>query len=207
MLGEEQAGQIKASLEETFRGYRDTVNSEFARQADRYDVGRLCETIAEKVIEPARVDPKEPYRCTVYVRDILFEDVLCRLIDYYPGGDGQGSIYSTRYGIIGRSWRLGEHLHEPAVPDDRTDLITDWGMTREEAARQSAKSFVTFLLAEEPNKPPVGLLYVESKEHAFEDDLCDRLAASPAVAALTTATAGVMEKMLGRGPRLVLFQS
>jgi hypothetical protein len=207
VLGEEQAGQIKASLEESFRGYRDTVNSEFARQADRYDIGRLCEAIAEEVIEPARKDSKEPYRCTVYVRDILFEDVLCRLIDYYPGGDGQGNIYSTRYGIIGRSWRLGKHLHETAVPDDRTELITDWGMTREEAARQSAKSFVTFLLAEEEKMPPVGLFYVESKEHAFEDDLRERLAESQAVVALTTATAGVMEKMLGRGPRLELFQS
>ncbi len=206
-LGQEEGRRIKATLEETFTGFRKEVESEFDRQVEIHDVARLCARVAEELIEPCRKDQKEPYRCTVYVPDIVFSDVLYRLLDYYPGGDGKGSIYSARFGIIGRSWRLSEPLHEQIVPGDRKLLIKEWGMTGEEAAGQEAKSFVAFPLRQGPASPAAGLLYVESSEEAFDPDPRTRLEGQPSVEALTEAVAGVMREMRGRGPLLELFQA
>lgn len=183
------------------------MHSEFDRQVARFDISRLCAQVAEDVIEPTLGDRNAKYRCTVYVPDIVFKGALYRLLDYYPGGNGSGSVYSDRYGIIGRSWRLGEPLHEPTVPGDRKDLIEKWGMNREEAARQEDKSFATVLLREDREKPPVGLLYVESEGGVLADDLCARLESDPKVIALTEAVARLMAQMRGRGPSLELFQS
>jgi hypothetical protein len=206
-LGEEEGRRIKATLEEEFEEFREQVEAEFDRQADQFDVGRLFAGVAEDVIEPLMGEGKQKYRCTIYVPDIVFKDVLYRLLDYYPGGDGRGSTYSARFGIIGRTWRLGESQFEKDVPGDRKTLITEWGMNREEAAGQESKTFVTSLLSPKPGNPSVGLLYIEAEEGAFGEDPLAAIDAHPSVADLTSAVAKVMEEMRGSGPRLELFKN
>lgn len=204
--GEDDARRLKVDLEENFRGYRDDVAVEFDRQAKRFDVARLLARVAEEVVEPAvNVTHDNRYRCTVYVEDIVFENVLYRLLNYYPGGDGKGSIYPSRFGIIGRSWRLGRSETPTEVPDDPEELITTWGMTREEAAsQQSAKWYMTLILKHGQHDPPVGMLYLEA-ENAIPKSVIDNLESADCVAALTKGVASVMREMRGKGPYLELF--
>lgn len=204
-LGEEEGRRIKATLEEEFEDFRKDVKAEFDRQANGFDVSRLCAEVCEQVIEPLLKKRRGEYRCTVYVPDIVFKDALYRLLDYYPGGKGRGSTYSERFGIIGRTWRLHESQYEKTVPGDRKTLITSWGMNREEAAGQEAKSFVTFLLAEKGETPSVGLLYIEAEEKAFRKDPIPVLSRDPRIMELTTAVGLVMKEMRKRGPMLQLF--
>ena len=49
-------------------------------------------------------------RATVHVSDILFEHYFYQLTDYFPdnaAGGPAGRRFSERFGMIGRSWRLG----------------------------------------------------------------------------------------------------
>lgn len=205
LAGEEEARRLKADLERSFREYREEVAQEFERQARQFDVNRLLAEVAEKVIEPSMGD-RRAYRCTVYVEDIVFENVLFRLVDYYPGGTGQGSTYSTRFGIIGRSWRLGRSEQPEAVPDDPEELITTWGMTREEAASQSSKKwYLTLLLKEQDHDPPVGMLFVDAGKE-IPPIAMERLQGDERVASLTKAVCLVMDNMRGKGPYLRLFR-
>lgn len=206
-IGEEDARRLKADLEENFRGYRDEVIVEFDRQVRRFDVGRLLARLAEEVIEPVLGSKADGYRCTVYVEDIVFKNVLYRLLNYYPGGDGRGSTYSIRYGIIGRSWRHEQSEHPQKVPDDRDALINTWGMTREEAASQkSPKSYMTYLLREKSGDPAVGMLFIESP-HEIPGELEAALRDADAAVSLTGAVSAVMVKMRGKGPHLELFDN
>ncbi len=203
-LGGEQARRTKAVLEDVLGDYRAEVRKEFKRQVEHYDVARLCQRLAEDAVKDC-VKPEGKYRCAIYVPDIVFENVLFRLTNYYPSGGGGGSIYASRYGIIGRSWRLEEDAQEP-VPGDSRTLIIEWGMTLEEAAGQEPKTFVTFLLKEGEGRPPVGLFYVES-EDGFTDELGPHLKASESLAPLTEAVARVMAEMRGSGPMVDLFEN
>jgi hypothetical protein len=201
---EEDARKLKLGLEDRFRNYREEVIAEFDRQAKRYDIGRLLAQVVEEVVEPT-LDLDKSYRCTIYVEDIVFEHVLYRLLDYYPGGDGRGRIYSSRFGIIGRSWRLGESQAPTEVPYVREDLINTWGMTREEAAsQQKAKWYATYLLREGESKLAAGLLYIESSGEISED-LLSRLDSAATAEVLTAKIEKVMESMRGRGPYLEFF--
>lgn len=206
-LGEKEGRLIKTTLEEEFKSFRDEVEAEFDRQVDQFDVSRLCAGVAENVIEPLLEDPDDPYRCTIYVPDIVFKDVLYRLLNYYPGGDGRGSTYSERFGIIGRTWRLGKSQYEKEVPGNRKTLITEWGMNPEEAAGQEDKSFVTFLLREKDVTPFSGLLYIEAKKDGFREEPLPVLEGDPQVAELTAAVSKVMTEMRGTGPGLELFKN
>jgi hypothetical protein len=202
--GEEDARRIKLGLEERFASYRNEVIAEFDLQAKRFDVGRLLAQVADNEVKAA-VKGAKGYRCTVYVEDIVFKRVLYRLLDYYPGGDGKGSTYSSRFGIIGRSWRFGKSEKPTKVPDDPDELINTWGMTREEAVSQKdTKWYATYLLREHDEMPAVGLLYIESSEE-IADDLLTRLDSANRVRFLTKAVGQTMEKIRDRGPYLEFF--
>ena len=58
------------------------------------------------------VDAPAEVRGTIHVPDIVFSSYLYQLVDYYPadrrpGGSAHRRV-SQRYGMIGRSWWLGE---------------------------------------------------------------------------------------------------
>jgi hypothetical protein len=203
--GEDDARRVKAGFEEALGSYREDVETEFDRQVKRFDLARLLAVVAEEVVEPAVCPRYNHYRCTVYVEDIVFKNVLYRLLDYYPGGNGKGSIYSSRFGIIGRSWRLGKSEGPTEVPDGREELITTWGMTREEAASQhTAKWYMTFLLETDGHEPPVGMLYLEA-EKDVPASLADDLAAADSVRSLSKAVGLLMDNLREKGPYLELF--
>jgi hypothetical protein len=206
-LGVEQGRRIRASLEEEFGEYREEVESAFSLQAERHDVGRLCATVAHDVIGQLLPGIRD-YRCTVYVPDILFKGALYRLIPYYPGGGEAGAVYSERFGIIGRTWRLLESQYEEVVPSEQRTLIEQWGMTPEEAlGQEDDKSYVALLLRTKPQAPPDGILYVEAKRGAFSEDPLEALEADQRVIELAEAVSKVMLQMRGKGPLLRLFEA
>jgi len=206
-LGEEQGRRFRASFEEEFGEYREQVESAFSLQAERYDVGRLCATVAHDVIGNLLSENRD-YRCTVYVPDILFKGALYRLIPYYPGGGAVGAVYSERFGIIGRTWRLLESQYEENVPSEQVTLIKQWGMTPEEAlGQEDDKSYVAVLLRTKLHAPPDGILYVEAKKEAFFEDPRKVLEADQQVIELAEAVSKVMLQMRGQGPLLRLFEA
>jgi hypothetical protein len=112
-------------------------------------------------------------RCTIYIPDALFAESLYQLTDYYPvqATGGRGRTFSSRYGIIGKAWRLRESQHASSVPTDERDLILGWGMNREEAQRagHGKQSFGCIVL--KGTRSPLGMLYFDSPlPNAFGDD-------------------------------------
>lgn len=204
-LSEEGATRFKADLEQTFTSYRADVDTLFDRALRKHDVYRHCAKVAKATLEPAL--NSGTYRCTIYVPDILFENVLYRLTDYYPTGGGRGKTYSIRFGIIGRSWRLRESKYEPQVPGDARVLMSHWGMTDEESVTQEEKSFITYVLSDEEGRPDIGLFFAESDTSgAFADNVCKRLDESAEVRALSRAVSELMHDLRDRGPMLELVE-
>lgn len=112
-------------------------------------------------------------RSTIYVQDMLFDESLYQLLDYHPPtseGGKKGRAFSTRYGMIGRSWRLEKSDFNGKVPTDPEDLIGKWAMTRTEAreAALGRKSFACILL-KNVNDECLGLFYMDSHPESVFD--------------------------------------
>lgn len=243
-LNPEAAVRTRRALDETFQDYRDLIQSEFDREAERRSVAAILDKLVEEDVIPylkaraggpiaaasarrhramasipyfntktrrrvatdsARRHRALAFRATIYVEDMLFKEALYQLVDYVPSGKGRGRIYSTRFGIIGRTWRLERSDCEPVVSDDITELVRNWGMTRIEAAAagQGHQSFVCVLLRHEDLR--VGLLYLDAPEpDAFGEDVLDRLTPEK-TAPLAKAVGGVVTSLAVRGPRVEIF--
>jgi hypothetical protein len=235
-LEPDNAKQVKVDLEGQFAEYRTEIRKRFEALNYQYDVVRLRDRLVEKVLLPLRASDWPPtsrtavervavavrghlekreavsIRCTIYVPDIVFADALYSLTNYYPGGGGAGGVYSIRFGIIGRQWRLGESTYDPEVLSDdherdQRKLMGLWGMTREQANTKSAdRSFLVVMLQHEGIEQ--GLLLVSSEQdHAFGDDLSiwKQVAAHECTQQLARQVALVNGQMRGRGPALKLF--
>lgn len=108
------------------------------------------------------------FRSTIYVKDLLFSGALVQLLDYYPASPGnRGRTFSVRFGIIGRAWRLQESLIASSVPTTPGELISEWGMTHDQAFVQGLgrKSFACILLKDDGGEN-VGLVYFDASEEA-----------------------------------------
>ena len=200
------AREVKGNLQATFRAFREGATKAFDAQVHVERIVGCVERVAQDSIKPALREAQNSFRATIYVPDILFEDVLYRLISYYPSGGGRGTTYSARFGIIGKTWRL-QRSECVSVPADQDRLIEEWGMTIAEATRQQrAKTFACIILRE-GDESPVGLLFVESEANdAFVDDVVDRLEESPSVLALTRAVGRVTQRVREAGqPPLKIF--
>jgi hypothetical protein len=137
-------------------------------------------------------DEKIKLRCTIHVQDPLLVSFLNQLVDYVPAGPDHtaGRRFSSRFGIIGRTWRtgnaylVGKWLPESAPriteasdsPEFRTKLVQymadNWGMTGSEAQRASHKpSYLALPIKSGKDNVPVGLLFMDAEvEDAFGTD-------------------------------------
>jgi hypothetical protein len=115
-------------------------------------------------------------RATIHVQDLLFEDGLYQLLDYYPNQrlGGRGRSFSSRTGIIGKAWRLAKSQYAAVVPTNEEELILHWGMTSAEApkAGHGRHSFACVVL--KSGAEVLGLLYFDSPvEKAFGENDSD----------------------------------
>lgn len=200
-------------IEQVFNHYRTERKNEFDRRA-RAD--RLAEKLSDVVrnsIQPAvdRINGKHtPIRATIHVPDVLFTDTLYQLLDYQPKGSGRGRTFTTRFGIIGKTWRYGESLIEPSIPTkDPDQLVLQYGMTWTEAddAGKNKQAFACVLLANE-NSDPVGVLYMDSdRPYAFgkdsrDSEFCRAIAAACQKRGIPAALTRIVESVSQNAPFL-----
>jgi hypothetical protein len=152
-------------------GVEERVAALRQREKEKFDSaitqGKIIlkfQTLVQECIKPhlEQFDSLE-IRATIHVQDLLFADALYQLLDYYPHqGSGRGRSFSSRSGIIGKAWRLGESQYAEVVPVDEKKLILDWGMTRAEAedAGHGRKSFACVVLGNADAK--LGLVFFDS---------------------------------------------
>jgi hypothetical protein len=155
--------EAKVSADEVLDSYKKQVKTEFDR---RVDVLRLWDKM-ERVVDSLKsfeLKAKE-FRCTIHVPDVLFQDTLYQLVDYYPKGGGRGRRWSQRFGMIGLAWRSCEDQVEGNVSTDPDDLLRHWGMKKHEAtaAGTGRPSFACVVLTDE-SSTPVGLFYLDSEQ-------------------------------------------
>src|ERR1700691_2519935 len=106
-------------------------------------------------------------------------DYFYQIVDYYPTrSSAAGRRFSQRFGIVGRCFRLEESLGEgQAMADEVTperSLITEWGMTKQEAypvTRARPSYLAVILLGIEDGEFPLGVLFIDAEqEDRFGDN-------------------------------------
>jgi hypothetical protein len=214
-LSTEGATKIRSDVEEAFADYRNKANREFDRLTHVNLINDLRRTLVEQHVLPRLTsDVKSTFRCTIHVQDILFDEAMYQLLDYYPKGGGGGRAFSMRFGLVGRAWRLGESQLQSSVDPEPTALIEKWGMTSQEAAAagQGRKSFACLLLRDDRGIP-AGILYFDAQqENAFGSTDEERTEFRKCVEeeagkiGLTGSVANVCKGMRERGPVIRIFR-
>jgi hypothetical protein len=170
-LTQEAATTAKATIETTFADYRSNVKREFDRQVAIQNIdGQLRKLVEGFLWDHVPELVREDFRCTIHVPDILFSEAIYQLLDYYPKGGGRGRVFSSRYGIVGATFRSEHDQYRPNVPTEMESLIVRWGMTSQEAAAagQGRRSFSCFAVGRGEHQPMLGVLYMDTRvENAF----------------------------------------
>lgn len=200
------ASEVKTRLEEVFKKNRREVERAFSSQSHVRQVTERRNAVASGVLK--RVAKSEDFRCTVYVPDVLFDDALYCLLDYWPKGLAAGKAYSVRYGIIGRAWRLQTSQAESVVVSERPKLMREWAMTNQEAAGHTEdRSFLAILLARERTPySPVGVLFADGPPKTFCEAQISEIESAAETRGLADAVSGVVREMRKRGPQLRVFE-
>jgi hypothetical protein len=170
---------VKNTQEEVIRGYRQQVITQYDLAATQTQISDTVERIIEERIEPffgAHKLKRPDFRCTIHVRDILFQSSLYQLIDYLPrkwsamGKVTRGRAWSVRYGLMGRCWRLEKSEMEGSVPTSEVELIEKWGLTKNEAGGASKKQTMLCHLILSESQNPLAIFYLDAEPHdAFGD--------------------------------------
>jgi hypothetical protein len=204
-LSEDAAAQTKTDVEGAVNAYAPVLDSEFERLAYAEGVFTRLQTTVRNVLDDHERNAPG-FRATVHVEDALVRNALYQLVDYWPSGGGAGRRFSTRFGILGRAWRLGRSLYEPDVPVGEDALILQWGMTRAQAATAASgkHSFVAVLLQHAGE--PVGVLFMDAlPATAFSADVIDRLEAHEATRELGASVGRVRARVASKGPGVRLL--
>ena len=163
-ISSEAVDQVRQQLKGSFRELVSNARDEYERMAYLQEVDQRLRAVFETRFR--QLPNSDHMRTTVHVPDIIFQDYLYQLLDYYPRGEGAHRRFSQRYGIIGRSWRSNEsHGTGDAFADAQGKeqaLVEQWGMTRQEAhGKLKAKSSCLSVLLR-ANGIMVGILYLDS---------------------------------------------
>jgi len=214
----ELARSVSADFKASYRPFKDLADSEYKRLSKHFEIRNRLHDVSEackQYFESYETQiPIPGFRLAVHVKDILFEDHLYQLTDYYPKGSGRGNRYSVRFGIIGQSWRC----HSDKLMDDVIDeikpahvgpvegketLIRYWGMMRHEAdaLKMPQSTMACLIIRGETGK--VGLLYISFDEpHVFQsrklgkEEFLDSLKRNDSFLRLSEAVAKLMGFML-----------
>ncbi len=109
-------------------------------------------------------------KCAVHIPDIVLGDYFYQLTDYYPSGNGSGRRFSTRYGAIGKTWRIERNdCWNPQQTEATTEeLIDKWGMTKHEAEVAKSKGLAITILLLDDMEIRSGVLFIGSREKISE---------------------------------------
>lgn len=158
----------KISSELAIKEYRSQINEIFSYQIQKEELTdklrHLYEEVKKFLLDENKISDSENsrLRCTIHIQDILFEETLYQLLDYFPKGKigGSGRIKSSRFGIIGLAWRTEKSQIRGNVSNTDSELIEKWGMDRNEAVSDSSiKSFAAILVKNGTN---LAVIYFDS---------------------------------------------
>jgi hypothetical protein len=211
----ERARQIERTLESKFDEYLAEELDEFDRIVRERGISRLRDRLATECIEPLLIEAaRQEFRCTLYVQDLIFDEGLYQLLDYFPTGGGRGRVITKRFGLVGRAFRAEESQTDDEVPATTEGLVVQWGMTIDEALRagKNRHSFSCVIL-KDSGGVPIGGVYVDAvPQKAFGENESARSDFELAIAdfaeskGLTAALAEVARDLRWRGPRIQLFK-
>lgn len=214
------AVQTRTNVETGFDELRGKIKRQFDMLIDSESLNSKLLSVAENVVYPrlSSDDAKRSYRCTIHIQDILFEDALYQLLDYYPQGGGRGRTRSIRFGIIGRAARLNQSDIQSDVTTNSEKLIEAWSMTPGEVAivGRDRRSFAAVPLYDS-SRTLLGIFYVDARpSNAWADPpldvpapdhpLCEAIVAGADQYGLIKALSIVVTKMRETGPRIRILK-
>ena len=217
-LSQAAAVQTRTNVEAGFDELRDKLKRQFDSLVDSEGLNNKLLDLAENAVRPhLTTKARRTYRCTIHIQDVLFEDALYQLLDYYPSGGGRGRTRSVRFGIIGRCARLNQPDIQADVTTNTAKLIESWAMTAAEAAivgrdRQSFAAVPLF----DGQQQFLGILYVDAvpsgawnpppgDEHGSHP-LCESIKDYANQCGLIAALSRMIPEMRKTGPRLRLIK-
>jgi histone H3/H4 len=205
--------QLRLSISELIENAED----EYRRMAEAMRIYELLERVVieafKRILENNGLAFVRDIRATIHVQDIVFREYLYQIVDYYPPSGAAGRRFPQRYGMIGRSWRLGESLGEGDAFEggkgEERALIMEWGMVRQEVnANSRNRSAYLAIILREDNGVPVGVVFADSgTAGAFGDDskatkVAIELEKTSEVAALSKAVERALTPLRLAGPNL-----
>lgn len=171
-FSEAGAKQLKRDFEQSLEEYSVQSSIEYMRAARTHRVRDTLKTTLQEIYRLSR-QLKLPDQdgiqegniaATVHMQDVVYEESLFQLVDYVPSGLGGGRRFSIRYGAIGISYRSGTdrywNINDPTNTTER--LITDWGMTSEEASHSRQDGFALCLTLTDKDGQMSGLLFLKA---------------------------------------------
>jgi hypothetical protein len=204
-LSEDSAAETKADVEGAINAYGSVLDLEFERLAYAEGIAsRLESTVRQALSDQER--SADGFRATVHIEDALVRNALYQLVGYWPSGGGAGRRFSIRFGMLGRTWRLGRSLYADNVPDGEEALIEEWGMTRAQATTAAANrhSFVCVLLHHEGQA--VGILFMDAfPDRAFPFGVEQRVEKHLLTQELAAAVGRVRAAIATKGPGVKLL--
>ena len=102
-----------------------------------HQLAERLETVFHEYLKSELNEHYRDARCTIHAENILIEDSLYQLLDYYPRGGNPtataGRAWSNRFGLIGRVWRTKEDLLLGNMDPSAEGLIGNWSVSPDEA--------------------------------------------------------------------------
>lgn len=214
--------EAKARTEGAFDEFRRAAKLRYEWWVDKKGIRQKLERVIEGVAAHFAANGKTlpDYRCTIHVPDIVLADTLSQLLDYLPAGAGRGRIFSVRFGLIGKVWRLlkaetlGEVPKASTGAVDKARLVQEWGMTMAEAERaaRDRPSFLCVPLLDE-KEGGVGMFYMDAKEaNAFQitgkadTELHTLVVNECRSRGLTEALAKMKDELSGSAPLIRIYE-
>jgi hypothetical protein len=166
------AQKLKRDVEQSLTDFAGQGRIEYDRAARTYTVRDHLESAVRTIVEISRklkipngdgIDLKN-VRATVHMPDVVFEDSLYQLTDYYPKGRGRGRRFSSRYGAIGLAWReeKSKHWNMNDPKSNVEELIQRWGMTEAEANHAQKYEAGFCIILRDETKQRCGVLYLDT---------------------------------------------
>jgi hypothetical protein len=166
-FSQEGAKKAVKLTDEVFSDFEKSANAEYKRCVARRDISELLSSALESARQGTAgfQDLPKGFRATIHVPDIVYDETLVQLVDYWPSGGGRGRRKSVRFGMIGLSCRTKSFQSEPKLSQARRELVTKWGMTDTEALDAAARrAACACVVLKDERDVIVGLIYYDATE-------------------------------------------